>query len=393
MCAGHDGHARLDPGRRPPLQPPPAAAAPQHDARARPRAARRRPGAAGQPQRGAASARPPALPADPPRRRARLQPDRLGRGARHDRRPHPRLGGRPDRASTSPAAACPTRRTTPRRRRPARSGTNSIDNAARVCHSPSTFGLKEALGVGATTCSYTDWIGSDLVVFVGSNPANNQPVTMKYLYNARKQGTKVAVVNSYREPGMERYWVPSAPESALFGTKMTDRFFMVGVGGDIAFFSGALKHMVENGWVDRSFVDEHTAGFGELEASLAGDGLGGARACVRLHPRGDARVRAHGRGGAHGRVRVEHGHHPARVRRGQRALDPQPRAQQGLRGPREVRADADPRSLGRAGRGRDGLLFNCLPGRAAGQRGERGHARLPVGLPRARRRRGSRLPR
>ncbi len=27
-------------------------------------------------------------------------------------------------------------------------GTNSIDNAARVCHSPSTFGLKEALGVG-----------------------------------------------------------------------------------------------------------------------------------------------------------------------------------------------------------------------------------------------------
>ena len=34
-------------------------------------------------------------------------------------------------------------------------GTNSIDNAARVCHSPSTFGLKEALGVAATTCSYT----------------------------------------------------------------------------------------------------------------------------------------------------------------------------------------------------------------------------------------------
>src|SRR5687767_4890340 len=35
-------------------------------------------------------------------------------------------------------------------------GTNSIDNAARVCHSPSTFGLKEAIGVGATTCSYSD---------------------------------------------------------------------------------------------------------------------------------------------------------------------------------------------------------------------------------------------
>ena len=39
----------------------------------------------------------------------------------------------------------------------------SIDNAARVCHSPSTFGLKGSLGVAATTCSYSDWIGSDLV--------------------------------------------------------------------------------------------------------------------------------------------------------------------------------------------------------------------------------------
>ncbi len=88
-------------------------------------------------------------------------------------------------------------------------GTNSIDNAARVCHSPSTFGLKEAIGVGATTCSYTDWIGTDLIVFIGSNVANNQPVTTKYLHLAKKAGTKVVSVNPYREPGMDRYWVPS----------------------------------------------------------------------------------------------------------------------------------------------------------------------------------------
>jgi hypothetical protein len=55
-------------------------------------------------------------------------------------------------------------------------GTNSVDNAARVCHSPSTFGLKGSLGVAATTCSYSDWIGSDLIVFIGANVANNQPV-------------------------------------------------------------------------------------------------------------------------------------------------------------------------------------------------------------------------
>lgn len=147
-------------------------------------------------------------------------------------------------------------------------GTNSIDNAARVCHSPSTFGLKQSLGVPATTCSYTDWIGSDLVVFIGSNVANNQPVAMKYLYHAKKEGTKVAVINNYREPGMDKYWVPSNVESALFGTQIADRFFLVNVGGDIAFLSGALKHMIVNGWVDRAFIDGHTKGFEALVAEL-----------------------------------------------------------------------------------------------------------------------------
>ena len=149
-------------------------------------------------------------------------------------------------------------------------GSNSIDNAARVCHSPSTYGLRQALGVAATTCSYTDWIGTDLIVFIGSNVAANQPVAMKYLYYARKAGTQVAVINPYREPGMARYWVPSVVESALFGTKMTDRFFMVNVGGDVAFLNGTLKSMIEHAWVDRAFIDGHTTGFDALRTALAG---------------------------------------------------------------------------------------------------------------------------
>jgi molybdopterin-dependent oxidoreductase alpha subunit len=148
-------------------------------------------------------------------------------------------------------------------------GTNSIDNAARVCHSPSTYGLKEALGVAATTCSYTDWLASDLIVFIGSNVANNQPVTMKYLHFAKRNGARVAVVNPYREPGMERYWVPSVPESALFGTKIADRFFQINTGGDIAFLTGALRHMIEGGLADSGFIEGHTTGFDELRAAVA----------------------------------------------------------------------------------------------------------------------------
>ena len=147
-------------------------------------------------------------------------------------------------------------------------GTNSIDNAARMCHSPSTFGLKQALGVAATTCSYSDWIGTDLIVFIGSNVANNQPVTTKYLHLAKKAGTKVAVVNPFREPGMERYWVPSNLESALFGTRICDRFFQLNVGGDVAFLGGAVRHLIERGWTDEAFIAARTCGFEEMREEL-----------------------------------------------------------------------------------------------------------------------------
>src|SRR5512143_2565728 len=117
-------------------------------------------------------------------------------------------------------------------------GTNNIDNSSRICHAPSTVALKQALGVSASTCSYKDWIGTDLLVLFGSNTPNNQPVTTKYIYYAKKQGTRVAVINPYREPGLERYWIPSVVESALFGTRIADAFFQVNTGGDKAFISG-----------------------------------------------------------------------------------------------------------------------------------------------------------
>ena len=106
-------------------------------------------------------------------------------------------------------------------------GTNNVDNAARLCHSPSTGAMKHALGVAATHVQLQDWWGTDLIVFFGSNPANDQPVTMKYLHEAKRLGTKVVLVNPYREPGMERYWVPSTPRSALFGTDIADYWFPV----------------------------------------------------------------------------------------------------------------------------------------------------------------------
>src|SRR5262245_40504062 len=145
-------------------------------------------------------------------------------------------------------------------------GTNNVDNAARLCHSPSTGAMKHAIGYAATTCSYKDWWGTDLIIFFGANPANDQPVTTKYLHEAKATGAKVVLVNPYREPGMDKYWVPSTVSSALFGTNITDYWFPVSQGGDIAFLYGVMKILIGNGWYDRGFVEKHTEEFAELKA-------------------------------------------------------------------------------------------------------------------------------
>jgi molybdopterin-dependent oxidoreductase alpha subunit len=151
-------------------------------------------------------------------------------------------------------------------------GTNHIDNSARLCHAASTAAMKTTLGYGASTCSYADWLHADLIVFFGSNVANNQPVTTKYLHYAKKNGTRIAVVNTFREPGLDRYWVPSVLSSAVLGTILGDHWFHVHTGGDLAFLVGVLRALIESGGVDEAFVDAHTVGFAAArEAALAAD--------------------------------------------------------------------------------------------------------------------------
>jgi molybdopterin-dependent oxidoreductase alpha subunit len=148
-------------------------------------------------------------------------------------------------------------------------GVANVDSAARVCHAPSTLGLKDTIGVAASTCSLQDVVESDLIVLWGSNVANNQPVFTKYLYLAKGRGARVVVINPYLEPGLERYWVPSSAESALFGTKLCDLHVPVRPAGDAALANAVLKRLIDRQAVDRAFIAAHTEGWAELEAALA----------------------------------------------------------------------------------------------------------------------------
>jgi len=153
-------------------------------------------------------------------------------------------------------------------------GTNNIDNASRICHSPSKTALKRSIGVGASTCNYKDWIGTDILLFWGSVAANNQPVSTKYMYAAKRKGTKIIIINPYYEPAMEKYWIPSNVESALFGTKIADDIYQVNIGGDIAFMHGIMKHWFEmereevGSAIDHDFVKNHVNGYKDLKKTV-----------------------------------------------------------------------------------------------------------------------------
>ncbi|RXT06442.1 FdhF/YdeP family oxidoreductase [Ammoniphilus sp. CFH 90114] len=153
-------------------------------------------------------------------------------------------------------------------------GTNNIDNASRICHSPSKTALKRSIGVGASTVNYQDWIGTDVLLFWGSVASNSSPVSTKYMLEAKKKGTKIIVVNPYKEPAMDEYWIPSNVESALFGTKLADDFYQVNIGGDIAFMHGIMKHWFEmeekkyGSAINHEFVQKHVNGYEELKTKV-----------------------------------------------------------------------------------------------------------------------------
>jgi molybdopterin-dependent oxidoreductase alpha subunit len=147
-------------------------------------------------------------------------------------------------------------------------GTPHVDTCARLCHAASSVGLKQTLGFAAPTLSLSDWLEAELIVIIGSNLPNNQPVSTKYLRAAKQRGARIVVVNPFREPALERYWIPSVPWSALFGTRLMDDYYPVRPGGDIAFMSGVLKALDERGGWDEAFIAARTSGAAELRESL-----------------------------------------------------------------------------------------------------------------------------
>ena len=74
-------------------------------------------------------------------------------------------------------------------------GNNNIDTCARVCHSPTGFGLKTTLGESAGTQTFASVDKADVVIVMGANPTDAHPVFASRLKRRLREGAKLIVID------------------------------------------------------------------------------------------------------------------------------------------------------------------------------------------------------
>ncbi len=77
-------------------------------------------------------------------------------------------------------------------------GNNNIDTCARVCHSPTGFGLSKAFGTSAGTQDFKSVDSSDVVVVIGANPTDAHPVFASRLKKRLRAGARLVVIDPRR---------------------------------------------------------------------------------------------------------------------------------------------------------------------------------------------------
>jgi len=77
-------------------------------------------------------------------------------------------------------------------------GNNNIDTCARVCHSPTGYGLKTTLGTSAGTQDFDSVDHADVVLVIGANPTDGHPVFASRLKRRLRQGAKLIVIDPRR---------------------------------------------------------------------------------------------------------------------------------------------------------------------------------------------------
>ena len=153
-------------------------------------------------------------------------------------------------------------------------GTNNLPDCSNLCHESSGVALGEALGSGKGSVLLEDYPKSDAIFVFGQNPGTNHPRMLSALQEAKRAGAQIVSINPLVERGLERFAHPQEPLALVGkGTKLTDLYLQVRVGGDLALLKGLCKATLEadraqGDVLDRAFIEAHTEGFESFEADI-----------------------------------------------------------------------------------------------------------------------------
>ncbi|SEG05020.1 oxidoreductase alpha (molybdopterin) subunit [Thermomonospora echinospora] len=150
-------------------------------------------------------------------------------------------------------------------------GTNNLPDCSNMCHESSGSALTETIGVGKGSVLLEDLHRADLIFVVGQNPGTNHPRMLSALERAKRNGTRIIAVNPLPEAGLMRFKNPQrASGVAGRGTALADRFLQIRLNGDLALFQALNRLLLDEGAIDREFLDAHTVGLPELTGHLNG---------------------------------------------------------------------------------------------------------------------------
>jgi molybdopterin-dependent oxidoreductase alpha subunit len=155
-------------------------------------------------------------------------------------------------------------------------GTNNLPDCSNMCHESSGVALKEVIGVGKGTVTLDDFDLADTILIIGQNPGTNHPRMLSTLQRAARRGTTIVSVNPLTEVGLTRFKHPQDVLHLLgSGTKIAKYFVPVRLSGDLAFFKGLCKEILEEEskhrgrGINKSFIQQKTSGFEEFAAAIA----------------------------------------------------------------------------------------------------------------------------
>ncbi len=123
-------------------------------------------------------------------------------------------------------------------------GNNNVDTCARVCHSPTGFGLKQTFGTSAGTQDFRSVDSCDVIVVIGANPTEAHPVFASRMKRRLRQGAKLIVID------------PRRTEIVRSPHIEADYHLQLQPGTNVAVVNAIAHVVVTEGLVDDEFVAE-----------------------------------------------------------------------------------------------------------------------------------------